>query len=206
MTTLAKSKVRAYESGYNELPVIAADIIYQGAAVGDDGNGYAQPLSAGNPFRGFADDDADNAAGAAGDKTVKLKTEGKVQLAISGLGITDVGKDVFASDDDTFTLTQSTNTRIGFVYRYVSSGIGIVQFNANNGIVAEVAGTLTGTTDGTIADIAASAGACAGGSTPTAAQVDTAIATAVATIVTGTNLQLKELQTTLNALCRRLGN
>lgn len=66
--------------------------------------------------------------------------------------------------------------------------------------VASLAGTLTGSVDGTLADIAATAGSCAGGAEPSAAQVDTAIATAVASIVTGTNLQLKELQTTLNAL------
>lgn len=61
-----------------------------------------------------------------------------------------------------------------------------------------LAGTLTGTTDGTIADIEASAGACAGGAEPSASDVDTAIATAVATIVTGTNLQLKEITVLLN--------
>jgi predicted RecA/RadA family phage recombinase len=59
-------------------------------------------------------------------------------------------------------------------------------------------GTLTGTTNGAMVDIAATAGACAGGATPTASNVDTAIATAVATIVSGTNEQLKELQTMVN--------
>lgn len=70
--------------------------------------------------------------------------------------------------------------------------------------IAAVAGTLTGTVDGTIADIAATAAATAGGATPTAAQVDTGIATAVATIVSGTNTQLKELQTKLNELIAAL--
>ncbi|MFA6310603.1 MAG: capsid cement protein [Sterolibacterium sp.] len=65
--------------------------------------------------------------------------------------------------------------------------------------VADLSGTLTGTANGSMVDIAATAGACAGGATPTATQVDTAIATAVASIVTGTNEQLKELQTKLNA-------
>lgn len=64
---------------------------------------------------------------------------------------------------------------------------------------AALTGTLTGTANGALVDVAAAAGACAGGDTPTAAQVDTAIATAVAPIVSGTNEQLKELQTQLNA-------
>lgn len=66
--------------------------------------------------------------------------------------------------------------------------------------VATLAGTLTGTIDGTIADIAATAGNCQGTVAPSATQVDTAIATAVASIVTGSNTQLKELQTVLNNL------
>lgn len=70
--------------------------------------------------------------------------------------------------------------------------------------VADLSGTLTGTANGSMVDIAAAAGACAGGSTPTAAQVDTAIATAVAPIVTGSNEQLKELQTKFNTLLAEL--
>lgn len=70
--------------------------------------------------------------------------------------------------------------------------------------VSSLAGTLTGTVDGTIADIAATAAATAGGATPTAAQVDTGIALAVSTIVSGTNTQLKELQTKLNAVIAAL--
>lgn len=65
--------------------------------------------------------------------------------------------------------------------------------------VADLTGTLTGTANGSMVDVAASAGACAGGATPSATDVDAAIATAVASIVTGTNEQLKELQTKLNA-------
>ena len=70
--------------------------------------------------------------------------------------------------------------------------------------VADLAGTLTGTVDGTMVDVAATAGSCAGGSSPTAAQVDTAIATAVATIVTGANVQNKEVLTKLNSLLAKL--
>lgn len=65
--------------------------------------------------------------------------------------------------------------------------------------VTALTGTLTGTVDGAIADIAAAAGNCAGTTAPTAGNVDTAIATAVAPIVSGTNTQLKELQTSLAA-------
>lgn len=70
--------------------------------------------------------------------------------------------------------------------------------------VADLGGSLTGTTDGDLADIAATAASTAGGDTPTAAQVDAGIATAVASIVTGTNLQIKELQVKINDLLAKL--
>ena len=76
-------------------------------------------------------------------------------------------------------------------------------------VPTKLTGTLTGTVNGALVDVAATAGACAGSTTPSASNVDTAIATAVATIVTGTNEQLKELQTSLAAaidLCTVLVN
>lgn len=157
MTTLAANAVRAYENGdINTLPVIASDIIYEGAAVGDNASGYARPLVAGDPFRGFALRKADNSAGAAGAVNVDVRTHGFVQLAVGSLAITDVGKDVFASDDATFTLTQGSNTRIGHVHRFVSSGVGIVEFQAAYG-AAQVA-ELTDSSGGTAADTIAAIG------------------------------------------------
>lgn len=144
MTTLAASAPRVYELGdKNDFPVIAADIIYEGAAVGDNASGYARPLVAGDPFRGFALTDANNASGAAGDINVHVQQRGRIQLSIGSLAITDVGKPVYASDDNTFTLTASTNSYIGRVVRYVSSGVGIVEFDAARGAL----GKLTALTD-----------------------------------------------------------
>lgn len=140
MTTLALNVSRTYEIGpINALPVIAGDIIYEGAAVGDNGSGYARPLQAGDPFRGFAKRNANNSDGAAGAIRVELMSEGWIVLTISGLAITDVGKDVYASDDDTFTLTQGSNTRIGYVYRWETTGRGVVRFSANHGTISEIA-------------------------------------------------------------------
>ena len=180
---LAADTPRAYEVGdVNELPVKAATKIYEGAAVGDDAAGYARGLVASDPFRGFAERQADNSAGAAGAKNVRVKTKGKVQLAVTNLAITDVGKDVFASDDGTFVLTQSTNTRIGTVYRYVSSGVGIVEFNAAEGVLTELTDSSGGTAGDTLAAIE---------ETYTQATLRNAIASLAAKV---------------NALIRRLGN
>jgi hypothetical protein len=156
MTTLALNTPRAYELGeFNEIPVIAADIIFEGAAVSDDTNGHAKPLGAGEHFLGFAVKKADNSAGAAAAINVKVRTAGLIQLAVASVAITDVGAEVFASDDNTFVLTQSTNTRIGVVHRFVSSGICIVKFDAVRSNIAELTDSSGGTASDTIAAIGA---------------------------------------------------
>jgi hypothetical protein len=132
MATLAKDTPRAYQLGeIEEYPVVAADIIYEGAAVGENGAGFARPLVAADPFLGFADVQADNSIGLAGAVNVRVKAKGRIQLAIAALAITANDRPaVYASDDDTFTLTATSNSLIGYVSRWVSTGIAIVEFDA----------------------------------------------------------------------------
>lgn len=200
MTTLADNAIRKYELGdENHVPAIASDIIYEGAAVGDDGNGYGRPLEAGDPFRGFALRKCDNSGGSAGDKRIRVRRYGDIQLAISSLAIDDVGKDVYASDDNTFTLTQSTNTRIGYVKRWVSTGIGIIAFRENTSDVAELTDSSTGSADGEVdpvADIALDTG-----NTYSDAAVNAAVNAAVATV----NDNMAEFAVKLNEVIRTLG-
>lgn len=137
MTTLAANKSRAYEGApvrieANALPVIASDIIYEGAAVGVvDASGHGRPLVAGDRFAGFANAKADNASGAAAAINVDLKTLGYVQLPVTGAVITDVQQPVYASDDDTFTLNPASGSFIGVVHRFVSAGVVIVKFDVS---------------------------------------------------------------------------
>ncbi len=132
MTTLAADKARNFELGdIQELPMIAADIIYEGAAVGDNASGLARPLVAADPFLGFAKRTVDNSAGAASAKNVRVRTRGQVQLSVVGASsAADVSETVYASDDDTFTLTSSGNSAIGKVARWVSGTTCIVAFEA----------------------------------------------------------------------------
>ncbi|MBN46305.1 MULTISPECIES: hypothetical protein [unclassified Methylophaga] len=132
MATLAKDTPRDYQLGdMEEYPVIASDIIYEGAAVGENGSGYARPLAAGDKFLGFATRNADNSGGSAGDIRVIVRKKGNVRLAISALAITANDRPaVYASDDNTFTLTSESNSLIGKVSRWVSTGVAIVEFDA----------------------------------------------------------------------------
>jgi hypothetical protein len=132
MTTLAADKARDFVLGeHTDLPVIASDIIYEGAAVGENGSGYFRPLVAADPFSGFAQSKADNSAGAAGAVNVRVRTRGRAILSVTGVtAVTDEGATVYASDDDTFTLTSSGNTAIGKVTRYISGTSVEVYFEA----------------------------------------------------------------------------
>ncbi len=134
MTTLAKNAVRNFELGNsNDLPVIAGDIIYEGAAVGENGSGYFRPLAAGDNFAGFALRKADNSAvgAAAGDVNVNVIQKGKIELDVIGVtGVTDEGSNVYASDDATFTLSSTSNSVIGKIVRHVSGTRCIVAFEA----------------------------------------------------------------------------
>lgn len=134
LTTLAANTPRAYELGdLDDIPVIASDIIYEGAAVGSvDGTGHARPLTSVDKFRGFATEKADNSAGAAAAINVNVRKRGQIQLSVSGAVITDIGQPVYATDDNTFVFLPTGAVFIGFVKRFVSSGVVIVDFDVDN--------------------------------------------------------------------------
>ena len=134
MTTLATAKPRDHLLGdLQDLPMIAADIIYEGAAVGENGSGYFRPLVAADPFAGFAERTVDNSAGAAGAVNVRVKPRGRVILPVVGVtAVTDEGATVYASDDDTFTLTSTSNSAIGKITRYISGTTVEVYFEASS--------------------------------------------------------------------------
>lgn len=129
MATLAVDKPRDYSSVGDvpplplDIPVIASDIIYQGAAVGESSSaGTARPLAAGDTFLGFATAQADNSAGAAAAIKVNVRQQGYVWLSVTnGDNIDDLGITVYASDDDTFTSASTGNTAIGKLVAYDST-------------------------------------------------------------------------------------
>lgn len=132
MATLAANTPRSYVQGdIEEYPVIAADIIYEGAAVGENAAGYVRPLVAGDQFLGFALEKVDNSAGAAGDKRIKVRRRGRARLTVAGATAITANDNppVYASDDNTFTLTSTGNSHIGWVSRWDASTDCIVEFD-----------------------------------------------------------------------------
>ena len=132
MTTLAANKQRAFEQGdINEFPMVASDIIFEGAAVGlVDATGHARPLNSADRFVGFARAKADNGSGSAADIRVQVYTRGMIELSVTGAVITDVGQPVYAADDDVFQFIATSAVFVGFIWRFVSAGVAVVEFDA----------------------------------------------------------------------------
>ena len=145
MTTLATDTYRDIEVGErNEFPVIAADIIYEGAAVGlVIATGHARPLTSVDKFAGFCEKQVANSAGAAAALNVRVIKAGALKLSVTGAVITDVGQPVYAQDDNAFSFLKTSGVFIGFMRRFVSAGVAIVEFNAgvlmdpHDGLTAE---------------------------------------------------------------------
>lgn len=117
-----------YELGERTtVPVKASSQIYAGSAVGWN-SGYARALTAADDFAGFA---LEKVLGTTdGALNCAVTTSGQVSLTISSIAVTDIGKPVYASDDGTYTLTQGSNSKIGTVSRWVSTGTAIVRYAA----------------------------------------------------------------------------
>lgn len=129
---LSADTERIFELGdVNEVPVKGSTKIYEGAAVGMT-SGYARGLTAGDDFVGFALRQADNSADSTdGAINCKVMSKGLAKVTLASVGVTDIGSPVYASDDGTFTLTQSTNSYVGVVYRYVTTNTCIIAFKAH---------------------------------------------------------------------------
>lgn len=99
-----------------DLPVDDDVVIYKGALVGRNRTtGYARALVAGDEFLGVAYRQADNTVSGhtAGGISVRLHQHIDIVHALTSVATGDIGKDVYASADDTITLDGKSNSRIG---------------------------------------------------------------------------------------------
>ncbi len=115
----------------NECPVAAGQQLFRGAMVFADAAGRATSVL-GAKFLGHAAAEADNRTGGAGAINVLLHGGCyRAQVAVPSVALTDIGKEVFASDDNTLSLSSSggANTLVGRVIRYVDTNLAIVEFS-----------------------------------------------------------------------------
>lgn len=107
-----------------ENPVAASAVIFKGAIVMGNASGFLAPMNpaVGITFQGMAYEKADNTGGANADINCKLLREGLFEMAGSGFTQADIGKVVYASDDQTVSDTQGTNeVAVGKIAQVVSA-------------------------------------------------------------------------------------
>lgn len=108
--------------------IIASDIVFEGAMVGENAAGYGRPLVAGDKFLGHNISKVDNSSGAAGAKNITFKI-GRYRRVVALVGvITDVGQPVYASDDSVLTFIGAASSYVGVITRYVSATLMEVEF------------------------------------------------------------------------------
>lgn len=122
------------DESFIDVPVKGSTTIYEGSALGEDANGYARPLVDNDAFRGFAMRAVDNSAGADGDLDVHVRTKGEVKLSVANVtGVTDINATVYATDDNTFSTTDSgTDTTVGRISRWISGTTCMVRFETTS--------------------------------------------------------------------------
>lgn len=125
----------AYEAGediVNSVPLGAVQV-FQGGAL-SQASGYAKPLSGTDTaFLGFAHRGVDNSAGSAGDLSVDVRAKGRVKLSVTSVvTTTQTGTLVYATADDTFTLSSTSALAIGRVHRVTQAGEAIVAFESSS--------------------------------------------------------------------------
>lgn len=94
------------------LPVKGGAKIFKGAFVGLSG-GCARGLVAGDAFAGIAYEEADNTSGDDGDLDVRVFTMGDFEHALGGADVANNLAPIYASDDETITITPTDNSLVG---------------------------------------------------------------------------------------------
>jgi hypothetical protein len=131
MAALGADSVRIFgdhSAEFNTLPVLTAVTIYKGSAVGSSG-GYARALVAQDLFLGFAEEKVVN-AGASGSVLINVKHKGLIQAAVTGATVASINLPVYMSTDNDFTLTSTSNTKVGIILRFVTGTTCIISFSA----------------------------------------------------------------------------
>ena len=110
-----------------DLPMGASETIYKGGFVSlDAGDAYGAPLAAGEVFVGLALEKVVSSASNGAD-TCKVLVGGMFQQAITSVAQADIGKAVYASDDQTLTLTATSNSSVGRIVNVPATGTAIIQ-------------------------------------------------------------------------------
>lgn len=122
-------------SGYEE-PGYTLDLVVKAAAVVYAGGVVSVEAATGH-IRPYVTDSGDKLAGIAlatvtgnGTLTCKVLCGANVPVTLSGAAATDVGSLIYASADDAFSTTASTNVRFGTIVKYLGTNSVLVAMAA----------------------------------------------------------------------------
>ena len=105
-------------------PVLAGVRIFGGTMIGVTAAGAAVPAAHASAVAlvGFAKESIDNTTGATGDQHIEAR-KGVTQIPLAGAAYADIGKTVYASADDTFTLTAGALLAAGSIDAIDAEGV-----------------------------------------------------------------------------------
>ena len=139
MALTANREVDHYvDQELRSLPAAAYVKIYKGALVGVRHDGYARGLVAGDRFAGIAYEELDNTDGGSGSKSVRVYTLGDFALALTGVEEYHRLKEVYATDDETLSLTAGPRSSfVGHVVDKLGTGQALVRLGALGDLPAD---------------------------------------------------------------------
>ena len=110
--------------------VSAAAEIFAGTFVSVNTGAHA--LVAGEQFVGLARNYVDNTAGLLDAKSVEVEHNVPIRYAIAAITTDEIGDKVYASDDNTLTLTAGANSFVGYVIGVPETGIADVRLEVSS--------------------------------------------------------------------------
>lgn len=154
MTATVDAPLNVKDAYFDTFRVPVATTVYLGQFLGRNAStGYARPLVAGDQFLGVVED-LDPFFVTDSDKGVRAVTDGMVEIPFAA-ALADVGKSVYASDDNTATFTSGSNSYVGHVRNVIVGKALIVQLPVFRSQITKLTAA-TGTASDTIADVTAS--------------------------------------------------
>ena len=154
MAAVSDLSLNLKDASFDTYRASIATSFYLGQFAGRNAStNLVRPLVAGDMCLGIVED-LDPFYATDADKGVKVATDGIVEIPFTAAALGDVGKSVYASDDNTVTFTSGSNSFVGYVRNVIVGKSLIVVFGQSKSqLVALTAAT--GTASNTIADVTA---------------------------------------------------
>lgn len=118
--------------------VASSVYVYKGSFVGLNSTGYVRPLLSGDAFVGIAYEEKNNNTGSEGDQSVRVYTLGDFGHTLTGATVGDIGRPVFASEEDTLTFNGAGNSYVGIVQDRIASNEIILRIDSGRRLVKSI--------------------------------------------------------------------